>query len=350
MTNRHNDIALSQTAYWALALAALGFVAVIVWVSFPELDLKISALFAGGAGDGGLRFHLREHPIAKLFNEVIDEGAVFGAWVLLFGLVFTNVMDKTFLSLARRQWWYLFFAFVTGPALIANALLKENWGRARPRNIEYFGGDKEFTPPFVITDQCATNCSFVSGDASLAWTMLAIALVVPGDRTKWIIASFVFGVIISLTRLVQGAHFASDTVFAGILMSLTAILLYMIIVEKRWGISRLVEQGTRSFGNALKRMGRGFYRRVFAPLTPRLAKRWEASQAKRLERMDHLGFKNRTAQMDQPVFGETLNWEKRFWTFLTLSREEVSALKTARANETKTPVASAEKASTDTEK
>ena len=350
MTNRHNDIALSQTQYWVLALSALGFVAIIVWVSFPELDLKISSLFAGGAGDGGLRFHLREHPVAKFFNEVIDEGAVVGAWVLLFSLFFTNAMDKTFLSLARRQWWYLFATFITGPALIANAVLKENWGRARPRNIAYFGGDKEFTPPFVVTDQCATNCSFVSGDASLAWTMLAIALVVPGDRTKWIIAAFMFGIIISLTRIVQGAHFASDTVFAGILMSLTVILLYMIIVEKRWGISRLVERGTRSFGNMLKRLGGGFYARVFAPMAPQLAKRWNASRKKMSERMGHLGFKNRTSQMDQPVFGDTLNWEKRFWAFLTLSREEVGALKTARANEATPPVADAEEVSTDIEK
>ena len=66
-------------------------------------------------------------------------------------------------------------AFCFGPGLVVNGVLKAFWGRARPSQILEFGGAAQFTPPVQIADQCARNCSFVSGEAS-GVTMLAIAI------------------------------------------------------------------------------------------------------------------------------------------------------------------------------
>ena len=53
-----------------------------------------------------------------------------------------------------------------GVGLIVNSFLKEYFGRARPRDIVEFGGDKMFTAVWQVSDACYTNCSFTSGEAA----------------------------------------------------------------------------------------------------------------------------------------------------------------------------------------
>src|SRR5271170_7939328 len=48
-------------------------------------------------------------------------------------------------------------ALAVGPGLIVNVLFKDHWGRARPAQIEAFGGTGRFTPAFVPSDQCSRN-------------------------------------------------------------------------------------------------------------------------------------------------------------------------------------------------
>ena len=57
---------------------------------------------------------------------------------------------------------------IVGSGLIANFFFKDNWGRARPVHIEEFGGEKLYTPPFVISDQCLKNCSWIVFDRHMS--------------------------------------------------------------------------------------------------------------------------------------------------------------------------------------
>ena len=43
---------------------------------------------------------------------------------------------------------------IIGCGLIANFYFKDNWGRARPYQIEEFGGNLIYTPPLIKSDQC----------------------------------------------------------------------------------------------------------------------------------------------------------------------------------------------------
>ena len=58
----------------------------------------------------------------------------------------------------KRRTKLILLGFIVGPVigcgLIANFYFKDNWGRARPINIQEFGGDKIYTKPFTISDQC----------------------------------------------------------------------------------------------------------------------------------------------------------------------------------------------------
>ncbi len=211
----------------ALGFAVTGLITGVIFLARPELDLVIAATFADGANG----FALRQHPAAKFFNDLIDLVAIVMALACLVGWRLAARMRMAIAGLWARHYAFLLASLVVGPGLIANALFKENWGRARPRQVTEFGGAAEFSPPLVLSDQCSSNCSFVSGDASMAFVLLAVALVLPPKRRALGVSGALgFGLFIGLIRVVQGAHFFSDVVFAGVFVGLAVLLLYRIML------------------------------------------------------------------------------------------------------------------------
>ena len=55
--------------------------------------------------------------------------------------------------------------------VIVNFILKGLWGRARPEDVIQYGGTQTFTPWFQFSDACMNNCSFVSGDAAVGFSL-----------------------------------------------------------------------------------------------------------------------------------------------------------------------------------
>ena len=114
-----------------------------------------------------------------------------------------------------------------GPLLVVNGIMKEFSGRARPRHVVEFAGDKKFTPAFFISDQCKKNCSFVSGHSSAGFYFVSLALLYAGKRRKIIFWSAVTaGGIIGAVRIIQGGHFLSDVIFSFVFVYLTSLLLH----------------------------------------------------------------------------------------------------------------------------
>jgi len=120
---------------------------------------------------------------------------------------------------SRRDSAYLTLALLIGPGLIVNAGLKSYWGRARPSQVAEFGGDAMFTPALVMAEQCASNCSFVSGDAAVGFCLTAFAFIVPAPfRWPVFTAGVAAGCALGAARIAQGAHFPSDILFAGLIV------------------------------------------------------------------------------------------------------------------------------------
>jgi lipid A 4'-phosphatase len=142
--------------------------------------------------------------------------------------------DQPLWRLDRKAVVFLVASIALGPGLFANMLLKDHWGRARPTQIEAFGGDREFTAAPLPAAECATNCSFVSGHAALGFSLVAFAFLLPRGRSRraTIAAALGVGALIGFGRILQGAHFLSDVVFAGLLVYGTTALLYWWIVER----------------------------------------------------------------------------------------------------------------------
>src|SRR6185369_16911423 len=99
---------------------------------------------------------------------------------------------------------FVVLALALGPGLLANVVLKDNWGRARPAHVVEFGGKSRFTPPLLVADQCGHNCAFVAGDAAAGFFLLSFALLARRRRALAIAGALGIGAALGVVRVVQG--------------------------------------------------------------------------------------------------------------------------------------------------
>jgi membrane-associated PAP2 superfamily phosphatase len=113
---------------------------------------------------------------------------------------------------------FLIATLALGPGLVVNLIAKDYWGRPRPLQVQQMGGTDRFVAWWDPRGQCDSNCSFVSGDVSAGfWTMAPAALAPAPWRPLAYAAAIAFGSAIGVMRMLLGAHFFSDVVFAGLI-------------------------------------------------------------------------------------------------------------------------------------
>jgi lipid A 4'-phosphatase len=191
---------------------------------FPQLDISVSSTFYDARG----RFIPKEesyyliYQLIPLVTKIFSYGC--GAY-LLYLLGKHRNLKKVVQS-------YVFFLFITaaiGPGIVVNFGLKENFGRARPYQITEFSGDSKFTKAFIISDQCSTNCSFPSGHAAMGYYFTSIAYLVGRSYfSLFYIIGIIFGTGVGVTRIIVGAHFASDVIAACLLILLINHIIYLL--------------------------------------------------------------------------------------------------------------------------
>ncbi|MGB0922304.1 MAG: phosphatase PAP2 family protein [Alphaproteobacteria bacterium] len=191
----------------------------ITFLALPQIDIWIASQLK--ADDG---FLLSGTWAAYAQKKVIRWLTIICALAVIIGTVIVHLPNRQHVfGMSKTDWRFLFSSLALGPGILVNTVLKEFWGRARPQYIQELGGEAEFTPPYVITNQCESNCSFVSGDSAIAFWIMAIAFVLP---TKWqrpaLLAGFLFGLLISFFRMGQGKHFTSDTLLAFVFVTLVS--------------------------------------------------------------------------------------------------------------------------------
>lgn len=202
-----------------------------VLISAPEIDLSIS----GAAWEAC--------PAAAAGKPWCATWAVTLArqlFMVLFALVALATLAVTArVIITRRKWfgseqarcWFMIAVLFVGPGVVANLIFKDNLGRARPRDVIEFGGSKAFTPPLVPSRECPRNCSFVSGEASSIYAaFFALALLLPQYRMALLAGGIAAGTLAGAVRIIQGAHFLSDVVFAGVFMAITVSLLHIAFI------------------------------------------------------------------------------------------------------------------------
>jgi lipid A 4'-phosphatase len=203
-------------------------------VGWAGLDPIVAALWHNEAGvwTGEL------HPVARALYR-------FGTWP---AFVVTGVVTLGGAISARRPrpWFsgrlaaFTVALLLLGPGLLVNTLLKENYGRPRPRQVHQFGGELEFRP-FWRLAWGGTGNSFPSGHASMGFFWLGYAVyfarVRPPLARGFRGLGLVHGSLMGIGRMAQGGHWLSDIVWSAGCVHLTAVALCWLDGRRRAGHS-----------------------------------------------------------------------------------------------------------------
>ena len=198
-------------------------VSALLFNAFPSVDISISRLFFDGS------FHLKQQWWTTLMHESMGCFLWLSLTAVVGLYVWNKLSKRNVCGVDGKKVVYLFLVLIVGAGLIVNVVLKDNFGRARPRDIAEFGGSQRYTPPFVVSGECHRNCSFSSGEAAGGFFPLALALALSRRRTLFV-SAVTFGAFVSFCRIASGAHFFSDTLVSFFVMLIVADVLYYYLL------------------------------------------------------------------------------------------------------------------------
>lgn len=220
-----------------------------LFMAFPALDLMATGYFyVPGRG-----FPMEASPfwsVVRDLGQYATTGALIAVILLLLAKI---VLPSRPMAIKPRVLLFLASTQIIGPGLIVNGILKAQWGRARPRQTDLFGGRNEFSGPWQIANGCDNNCSFVSGEASSAFWLVAFVFVVPERwRVKVIALALIVASILSALRVAFGGHYLSDVLIAwGLTLIVILVLRHVLLIKPGPGFDPAVEDGLAAFGKAL---------------------------------------------------------------------------------------------------
>lgn len=198
------------------AILIVWLVVALLFATFPGIDLAVARLAYDPATG---TFPAEQSQALQILRSTVWKLLNLGTLGLL-GLLIYGLFTRHAMRIPPRFWGWCVSLIVLGPGILVNVILKSHWGRARPAQIELFGGHAQFTPPFQITDQCVSNCSFVSGEASFVTAgglIIGVILwhVVPPQRRRLMVVTLVLAVLaLASMRIFKGRHFLSDVIWA----------------------------------------------------------------------------------------------------------------------------------------
>jgi lipid A 4'-phosphatase len=120
-------------------------------------------------------------------------------------------------------------------------VLKEHWGRPRPRQIVEFGGNEQFRPyyePFFGSASVVMR-SFPSGHSTCGFYFFCLYFIGKRGNSKLlqragITIGILLGTLLSAARIVQGGHFMTDVLISALIMWLTCYIIDYVLFEARF--------------------------------------------------------------------------------------------------------------------
>ncbi|MBN9604501.1 MAG: phosphatase PAP2 family protein [Afipia felis] len=244
---------------------AVGAIVGIVFGVFPELDLKIAALFYDPTSH---RFPMQASHVASFARDA----AMWITWAFalpaLVSLAVKIVLPRRRMLVSPRATLFLTLSIVLTAGIISNAGFKTYWGRPRPVATAEFGGPWQFKAWWNPTGQCPRNCSFYSGEATTAfWTYAPAALAPPQWRPLAYVAATVFGLVTGLLRMTFGGHYFTDVIFGGVMAFLIVWVMHGIYYRwpTRQSDDEIDARLTRWFLALVNAIGAPFKRRTPTP-------------------------------------------------------------------------------------
>ena len=197
----------------------------------PTLDIFISNLFYYEKN----QFVIQSYHYVSLFFRKI---------VLSFILIYILVLPIfSFLAPIKQIYYdyyfkikdifYIWSLTILSLVVFINLIFKNMWGRARPNDILELGGTNLFSPWYQISKQCSLNCSFVSGDAAVGFSLIVFYFLIKKEIYLWL--ALFFGLVIGTIRIMEGGHFFSDVIFSCLFVFLLNFFIYSYYSKKTNG-------------------------------------------------------------------------------------------------------------------
>jgi membrane-associated PAP2 superfamily phosphatase len=189
-----------------------------------NLDLNFSKFF-WHPEDG---FSFKDSLIEFLIYNSINWAVIISLILSLIFLMYSSI-TKLYTQYKSIVSTYL-IALIVGPGIIVNAILKSNWGRPRPVQINNFNGEHQFLEFFQYNFGGFGN-SFTSGHASvpLIFTVFGFFFITKNNKaigTKILYFCILWFLLTGLARIMAGGHFLSDVVWSGYISYLIAWISY----------------------------------------------------------------------------------------------------------------------------
>ncbi|NOZ60779.1 MAG: phosphatase PAP2 family protein, partial [Calditrichaeota bacterium] len=212
--------------YLSIALFLLISTAVIAHF---QLDLKVQRLFYDHAANPG--WYQKNAPLWHFLYHYGPLPALLLSFAAIAVLIFQKSVPK--LRKYKHASKLFLLAMILGPGVIINGVLKDHWGRPRPRQVEEFGGQWEFREIWQPGIP-GKGKSFPCGHASAGFIFFALFLALRDKHKKiaWfsLFFSLIYGSLIGVARMAQGGHFLSDVIWSwGITWLIILILYYHIL-------------------------------------------------------------------------------------------------------------------------
>ncbi|WP_373036182.1 phosphatase PAP2 family protein [Sulfurimonas sp.] len=217
MNKKHLNVKLY---FWLLFL-----ISSLIFIFIPQIDLSIASIFYDGRS-----FPLNGSWIETILYHSVKPIIIFFALASFAIFIYNHIKKKNVFGINSKVLLYIILVLAIAPALIVNTTLKENWGRARPAQTIDFGGQKEFTPAFILSNQ--GGYSFSSGHTAAAFSLLGFALLARKRQKTFITLVLIYGTLVSLARMAAGGHFFSDVMTSFFIVWITTHILYKLIFKE----------------------------------------------------------------------------------------------------------------------
>lgn len=207
------------------------FLMVLMAPFTPFLDLTSAHYFFDWGG---------ENFLSNSFLSFMFQYGVWPANIVVGVSIILLLSSFFYLSLVkyRKIFIYLILTLALGSGVITHLVLKDHWGRPRPRQVIEFKGEQTFSPFYIPNfSNPIPSKSFPCGHCSMGFYFFSLAIV--GKRLGKLrfqkislFIAFFLGGLLGIVRMAQGGHFFSDVLMGALVMWLTALFLEWVLFKR----------------------------------------------------------------------------------------------------------------------
>jgi lipid A 4'-phosphatase len=210
------------------------------WWSIPVLLLALFTPFSADWDQNVARYFFQGQFESNSFYDFLYYYAVIPGEVL--GVLALLLLIFSFFYRALKPWFkpalVIFLTIIVGAVLVVHTLLKDHWGRPRPRQVIEFGGNQPFQPfyqPNLWNPE--RSRSFPCGHCTMGFCFFALARVCRRQGYMrlgflCLIFAIVLGIALGIARMAQGGHFLSDVVVTAFILWIASLGFEKLVYEK----------------------------------------------------------------------------------------------------------------------